>query len=400
MALVLGLGGCAQPQSLHSQRLPEPYRAPQAQSARPPMMLPQRPAYPVMQPQPAVAQMPLAPPQAQGKPQVAILLPLSGTHAELGQAMLNAAQLAVFDMAGQNFELMPRDTARLGAANAARDALSNGAKLIIGPLFAADVTAVKPIAQNANVNLLALSTDVTLAEPGIYVMGFTPGQQVERVVGYATERGLRKFAALIPNTAYGKLVGNAFQQAVTAQGGEVVLKAAPNAAGVQQVAATRDRIEALFLPLGGQEAQAITRQLQATGIDASQIRLLGTGLWDDASLANTDDLLTGGWYAAPDPAMREHFRQSYQKAYGAEPPRLATLAYDATALATILASRGGLFDRASLANPGGFTGADGLFRFTAAGTAERGLAVLEVTRGGGRVIAPAANSFAPFQRRY
>ena len=75
------------------------------------------------------------------KIKVAILLPLSGRNAPLGQAMLNAAQLAVFDVADQHFELMPRDTAssEAGSGNAARDAAASGAQLFIGPVFANDV---------------------------------------------------------------------------------------------------------------------------------------------------------------------------------------------------------------------------------------------------------------------
>jgi ABC-type branched-subunit amino acid transport system substrate-binding protein len=308
--------------------------------------------------------------------------------------MLNAAQLAVFDMGGQNFTLMPRDTVRLGAANAARDALAGGARLIIGPLFAADVTAVKPVAQQAGVSVLALSTDTSLAEPGINVMGLAPAEQVRRVTDYALRQGMRRFGMMLPNSAYGRLVQSAFQQAVQAKGGQLVVTAPATAAGVQQLLAQRDKIEAVFVPLGGAELRTLATQLASAGLAPGQIQLLGTGLWDDPGIVSDNPLLQGGWYAAPDPALRANFRQNYAAAYGAEPPRLATLAYDATALAAILAERGSSYDRASLTNPGGFSGADGLFRFTPQGMAERGLAVLELGQGGSRIIDAAPASFA------
>jgi ABC-type branched-subunit amino acid transport system substrate-binding protein len=328
-----------------------------------------------------------------GRIQVALLVPLSGKNAGLGQAMLNAAQLAVFDVAPVNFELMPRDTGTTtdSAVLAARDAIASGAQLLIGPLFAVDVAAVKPVVQTSNVNMLALSTDVSLAEPGAYVMGFAPAPQVERVVAYAARHGARRFAALIPNGAYGALVQEAFEGAVRRQGGTVV--ASESVSHAKEVAAKGDQIDALFLPLGGNELRQVAGQLAAGGLDRTKTHLLGTGLWDEPGLGRGTDILVGGWYAAAEPDARESFIASYKKTYGQEPPRLATLAYDATALAAVLAGQGKHFDRVALSNPNGFAGLDGLFRLTPQGLAERGLALNEITPEGSRVIDPSPATF-------
>lgn len=341
---------------------------------------PVQPSQPVVDPQPMTA----------GKIQVALLLPLSGKNAPLGQAMLNAAQLAVFDMAPPNFELMPRDTGK-SAENAARDAIASGAQLLIGPLFAGDVLAVKPVVQTSNINMLALSTDVSLAEPGVYVMGFAPSAQVERVVAYAASKGLHRFAAVLPTNAYGKLVQKAFEEAVRKEHGTLV--AAESPARIQALAEKRDQIDALLLPFGGEDLRQIITALAANGINGGKIRFLGTGLWDEPGLGSRSPDLVGGWYAASEPAARESFVNNYEKAYDHEPPRLATLTYDATALAAVLASRGGNYDRTALTNPSGFTGLDGIFRLTWEGQAERGLAVNEITPSGSVVIDPSPSSF-------
>jgi ABC-type branched-subunit amino acid transport system substrate-binding protein len=151
-------------------------------------------------------------------------LPLSGKNEALGQAMLNAAQLAVFDVGDNHFELVPKDTGEGddAAATTARAAIQDGAKLILGPVFASNVAAVKPVAAEANVNVLALSTDTSLAGNGTYVMGFAPGAQVDRVVSYAHAHGLRRFAALIPDSAYGNLVGDAFARTIARFGDQMV----------------------------------------------------------------------------------------------------------------------------------------------------------------------------------
>ena len=332
--------------------------------------------------------------EAKAKISVALLLPLSGKHAALGQAMLNAAQMAVFDLASANFELMPRDTRGTpeGAVAAARDAVASGAQLLIGPLFAADVAAVKPVAQSSGVNMMALSTDVSLGESGAWVMGFAPAPQVERVITYARRQGLYRFAAIIPKTPYGAIVRDAFEK--TAQELGTSRTMLDNPAELTARLAKGESFDALFLPLGGNELRTVAAQLAANGFDAKRIRLLGTGLWDEAGLGQSVPLLVGGWYAASEPDARERFMASYKNAYNAEPPRLATLAYDATALAAVLSRRGASFDRVSLANANGFAGMDGLFRLTPQGTAERGLAVNEITPTGSRVIDPAPSTFA------
>jgi hypothetical protein len=122
--------------------------------------------------------------------------------------------------------------------------------------------------------------------------------------------------------------------------------------------------------------------------------VLGTGAWDDPSVG-TEPALVGGWFAAPSPAYRESFQSQYREAFGQQPPRLATLAYDATALAAVLAASPSYlpFDRSAIEDPKGFLGRDGIFRFGPDGVVQRGLAVLEVDRGGSRVISEPPSSF-------
>ena len=327
-----------------------------------------------------------------GAVKIALLAPLSGKSAGLGQAMVNAAQLAVFEMGVNQFELMPRDTqgTTSGAAQAAREAIAGGAKLLIGPLFAADVAAVKPIVRESGVNMLALSTDVSLAESGAYVMGFAPAPQVERVVAYAASKGVKNFAAIVPAGPYGQLVSKAFEQAVQKAGGTILVSA--SASSVDAVLAQKENIEALFLPFGGAELRKIAGQLSAAGFDSGRSRLLGTGLWDEPDLAK-ESFLVGGWYAAPEPQAREKFMQSYQETYNQSAPRLATLAYDATALAAVIARNGGSFDAQTMCMPSGFTGLDGIFRLLPSGQIERGLAIIEVSSGGTRIVDPSPADF-------
>jgi hypothetical protein len=119
---------------------------------------------------------PTAPAPAPERIAVGLLLPLTGPEADIGQSILDAAQMALFDTADENFVLLPRDTGGTpeGAARAVRDALSGGAKLILGPLLAQDVAAVAPEARAAHVPVVAFSTDSSVAGDGVYLMGSLP----------------------------------------------------------------------------------------------------------------------------------------------------------------------------------------------------------------------------------
>ena len=155
-----------------------------------------------------------------GPVKVAVLLPLSGPNAELGKAMLEAAQLALFTTGNDRLTLVPRDTSGTadGAAGAARSAIADGAKLILGPLLAAEVEAVKPVARDAKINVIAFSTATQLAGGNVFLMGFLPRQEVAREVAFARESGLSRFAALAPNTQYGRLMADALREAASAGG--------------------------------------------------------------------------------------------------------------------------------------------------------------------------------------
>jgi branched-chain amino acid transport system substrate-binding protein len=339
-----------------------------------------------------------------GKTGVALLLPLSGPNAGLGRAMLEAAEMALFDAGDERFELLPRDTGGTpdGAAKAAQAAVSSGARLILGPLLQQEVEAVRPIAHGAGIGLIAFSTATQLAGDGTFLLSFLPKQQVDRVVAFAHQKGLSRFAALAPATPYGDLVVQELRAAAAAVGATVgrVETYDPAATDVSPAvrslaAAVRQTgeadFDALMLPDGGEKLKAVAPMLPFYDIDTAKVRLLGTGLWDEPGLGR-EPALVGGWFAAPPPEARADFEKHFQELYKRRPPRLATLGYDAAALAAVLARKGD-FSAAAITNPSGYAGVDGIFRFTPDGFVQRGLAVLEVTRDGTGVVGPAPETF-------
>jgi branched-chain amino acid transport system substrate-binding protein len=330
---------------------------------------------------------------------IGIIVPLSGPQGDLGQAMLNAAQLALFDMNANNITIVPRDSTS-GAARAASEVIAEGAQIILGPLFAQDVKAVTPVAKAQNVPVLAFSTDWSAASDNTYIMGFLPFGQVSRVVNYAIKKGAVSFGALIPETPYGVAVNSSLKNELQRQKLNAPYSLIFNpSTGLQSAVGqiSQTKVDALLIPVGGAQLSQSATLLRQNDTDLSRTRLIGTGLWDDSPQAAAQ--LRGGWFAAPDPKLRVSFTRQYSETYGQLPPRLATLAYDATALATALAVKGQnetgkpAFSRADLTNPNGFSGLDGVFRFRPDGLAERGLAVLELGNNGAVVIDPAPTHF-------
>jgi branched-chain amino acid transport system substrate-binding protein len=341
-----------------------------------------------------------------GQVKVALILPLSaGGNAGLaGQAMRNAAEMALDEFKSSDVQLLVKDDAGNpdAARGAAQQALDEGAAIVLGPLFAQSVSLVGQVTRARNVPVIAFSTDANVASSGVYLLSFLPESDVQRIVQYATSTGKHSYAALVPENPYGTVVEAAFRQDVARRGGQVVaLEHYPHdragmANPVRTVAQSASRAEALFIPDGGDAVPDVVQALVADGVNTKRIQLLGTGLWDDPRIFSTA-ALDGACYAAPDAAGYRSFSARYRNRYHQDPVRTATLAYDAVALIAALVKTQPdpvqRFSPQTLTNPSGFTGTDGLFRFRPDGTNERGLAVLRVAPSGPQIASPAPRSF-------
>jgi len=393
LGLVLGaplLAGCAGMQSTFSQ------------------ITSNFPALPGQGPDQPPAQ-PAGPPQqptaiGNGSVRVGLLLPLSaaGNAGLAAQSMKNAAEMALAEFQNPNIQLLIKDDGGTpqGSQAGAQQAIDEGAEIILGPLFALSVPAAAQVARNRGISVIAFSTDSTIAGRGVFLLSFLPESDVNRIVDYAAGTGKRSFAALLPENAYGNVVEAAFQQAVARRGARVAAfqkYAAGNQlqGSAQQIAQALGNADSLFLADDGDSLAAVVDALTAARANLRALQFLGTGLWDSPRVFSNPSL-QGGLYAAPDPSGFRAFAGRYRTRYGQEPVRTATLAYDAVALIAALARTQGpqRFSTDVLTNSSGFAGIDGLFRFRADGSNERGLAVMRVTSTGGQVASAAPKTFA------
>lgn len=386
---------------------------------------------------PPVEAAPPPPPVVQEKPvplppdvarKVAILVPLSGTNAPVGTSLANAATMALADSRKTGVRLNSYDTAALGAAGAARKALDEGAELILGPLLAGDVPAVRAAASARNITVLSFSNDVAVAGGGVYVLGFQPAQSIERVVQWAAGRGTRRFAALVPDGVYGQRSAVSFTRSVDASGGQVVAmtsfartpKALPAAARTVTNQEARSKaagaaltrpdgtiapvqtqippvaFEALLIADSGSVASAFLPHLARYGAAPDSMLVMGTELWNSEPGLRSVTGLHGAVFASVSDARFRALSSRYRARFGGQPSRLASLSYDAMLLAISAAETnwpvGQPFPAGLLADPKGFVGVDGIFRFRN-NIAERGLEVQQVGPDGFTTVAPAPSAF-------
>jgi ABC-type branched-subunit amino acid transport system substrate-binding protein len=347
----------------------------------------------------------VTPPFMAGRPitRIGLMLPFSSRPADAA-ALYSAAELALFDHGGQGMLLIPRDSGGdEAAAMAAGQALvRDGADIVIGPVLRDGVEGVARVVRPQRIPVIGFSSDRTVAGNGVYLLSFQLEDEISRLVSYAASRGITTVALLAPANEYGRRVDQALRREAQARGVRIVVsdlytrsdqEAGAAARRVAQAVAAAP-VQGIIIAESGTALRAIGPALVQGGVNFRQTRLLGTSAWAGGDV-HREPTLAGGWYVAPDPSARTEFEQRYRQAYGQTPTRLASLSYDAVALASLLsADRGSAgFSRQGIERNEGFLGSDGVFRFRPDGSIERGLAIMEVRAGGSTPVDPAPRRF-------
>ena len=382
-----------------------------------------------------VAPPPVAPEAARPAPlpeaqqnRVALLVPLTGSNAPVGQSIANAANMALLDVGDKRVNLRVYDTAP-GAAAAARKALADGATLFLGPLLAGDVRDVAAVAAPRGIPVISFSNDSSLAGGDVYVLGFQPGQSIGRTIAFARSRGIERFAALVPAGVYGQRAQTAFVRAVDAAGGRSTAVVSYSRDPAQMTAAARKvtafdtrakgaagtasiradgsvaqvagkavpvPFQALLIADSGSTAGQFLPALAKFGAPPGSVILLGTELWNnEPGLARAPSLRGAMFASVPDERFRK-LAERYRAKFAGSPSRLASFGYDSVLLVNAIAGNwplGAPFPKEALTNREGFAGIDGAFRFTPSGIAERNLEVQQIGNGAITTVSPAPRGF-------
>jgi ABC-type branched-subunit amino acid transport system substrate-binding protein len=367
-------------------------------------------------------------PLTSGLPHVAILLPLSGPQAALGSAMLKAAQMALAPPGSPVLDVKDTQGDAGHATQAAQQAIAAGDVMIIGPLTAEETVAVAGVSQPAGIAVLAFTSDPAAASGGVWTLGLTPGEQMRRLVLAARDDGRQQIAAVLPQGALGDALQAALSEATTEANMTApnIVRSEPGVAGFidalktvsnyagrnqevtahikalqnetdptarQQDAALAAQpaqgppFDALLLGESGPTLEAASGDMAAYDITSPQVRILGPALWSQQ--AARLGKLSGAWYAALDATTRAEFATAYQAKFGMEAPAIADFAFDAAAIARVLAGEHD-FSANALTRAEGFSGVDGAMLLLPDGHVRRALAVYQIDPGGGsHIVSPA-----------
>lgn len=340
---------------------------------------------------------------------VALLVPRGSGNAGddvLSQSLENAARLAIADLQGVTVDLRVYGTGGNAsqAQQSALQAISDGAQIILGPVYAESANAVAVAAAPKSVNVLAFSNNTTIAGGNLWVLGPTFQTTANRLVSYARNQGKSRFMVVHASNVAGQLGNQAIQQAVLGSGGTMAGSVSHEfsqqgvVAAVPQIVSTArsNNADAIFMTADSAGAlPLLTQMLPEAGLGPDVTQYIGLTRWDIP--AQTMDLpgVQNGWFALPDPNKSAAFRSRYQAANGSAPHPIAGLAYDGIAAigALVQGNRQNPLGAAALTQSAGFEGTGGIFRLRADGTNERGLAVATIRNKQVVVIDPAPRAF-------
>ncbi|MEW4448005.1 penicillin-binding protein activator [Qipengyuania sp. JC766] len=329
---------------------------------------------------------------------VALLVPLTGPDAAVGNSIANATTMALLDTNATNIRITSYDTA-LGARSAARNAIADGNKLILGPLRAGNVSQVQAEARSADVPVITYSNDASVAGPDVFVMGQVPSQSIMRSVGYVRRRGAVNFAAIVPDDDYGREAQEALADAIARSGGRLI--------ATERYSSANTSIKSAALRLrqrGGFDTVLIADGARLTAIAAEELRpggrgslqLLGTERLSGEGSVTREPSLEGLLFSSISDARFRRFSESYEERFGGQPYRIATLGYDSVLLTLRIARDwqvGEDFPKRRMREDDGFLGLDGAFRFGSDNLIQRAMEVREIRDGQVVIIDDAPQRF-------
>lgn len=359
------------------------------------------------------------------KVKVGLFFPFSGKNRDLGWSLYNAAVMSLFDNdINHNIELVLIDSKDTPSepAKSIKEITDQGIKVVIGPVFSSSVESLAKNFSDNYVTAISLSNNQQLSGKinnggGVFIAGFLPEQQIDKVVNYAIDHNKINFAVLAPNNQYGLTVANMFKRIVKARDGTIITAEFYDSSGsdlnkvVERLInasmvparlaegrgnklaknttikdSDRTYPQVIFVPESGTTLAKITDLIKQYNTQEREYQIIGTAQWDDVATLNRGNLF-GAWFAAPEHNRFASFEKSYYQTYNKFPPRIASIAYDSVAaIAELVDKKEGLpanADFINYVNPqkNGFSGIDGGFRFLANGLVQRNLAVLQVGSG-------------------
>ncbi|MGV3278905.1 penicillin-binding protein activator [Rickettsiales bacterium LUAb2] len=305
---------------------------------------------------------------------VGVLLPFSGNYKDISNSILESILLSYSANSTKKIVIKVYDTNENGkdtAKQAAQNAISAGVDIIIGPLLTTSLNEITPVTEDKNIPVIALSNDRTalVDTKNVYIMGYSPEEEVERIVDYViSTKNAHNFAALIPENKYGEIVLADLKATLAARGAELtkVVTYPPDEINFTSYAEqlidpqdlsdyhkaldaytaqggnkyrsltsnTNDRpqpklnFDTLFIGDFGKRLILVGVHLPFVDIDTSKINLIGTRLWASAPIAN-ESVFNGALYPDLPDINATIFASKFQSIYKKQATLIDVIAYNA-----------------------------------------------------------------------
>ena len=342
------------------------------------------------------------------KLKIGVLLPLTGKYSYIGQSLLDTMQMVIYENKNIDSELIIKDTKANPslAKKATKELVEQNVDVILGPFFSSSLNKSLKIAKYKNVPLISFSSDRKEKEEGVYLMGFEPEQQIIDITEYTIKKNYKRFAALLPNSKYGKRVLNTYRKVLNKNklllnkielyelGSNDIEKNIQKLVGLDKnpqlekdeetgenpIEDFDPGFDVLLLLETGNRLKETSALLTYYGVDFQKVKLIGTGEWYIDNIGSEPGLI-GAWFVAPNPKLWQNFKKKFYKFYNYEPIRLSSLAHDSlTSVFSIINKNDKFYELnyMDFQNSYGFTGIDGDFKFLSDGTVERKLSILEI----------------------
>ena len=341
--------------------------------------------------------------------QIALLVPNgSGRESDalLARNLENAARLAIADQINAKIDLRVYDTAGTPqqASNAAITAVNDGAKIILGPLYAETAKAAAVAIAGTNTNVLAFSNNASIAGGNLFILGPTFENTANRLVNYGRQIGKINILIAHAEELAGQVGRDAIISAANRNGATITgVESYPfsqdginNAASHISATVKVTGADTLFVTAGPEsDLPFLMTALPERGL-GMDIQLMGLTRWSSQPQSLALPGLQGGVFTLPDQALERNFAARYQAEYSERPHPIAGLSYDGiAAIGALLAQgRSDALTSPSLTRQSGFVGTQGIFRLLPDGTNERGLAVAKIENNQVAILDPAPKNFS------
>jgi branched-chain amino acid transport system substrate-binding protein len=287
--------------------------------------------------------------RAQGaKVRVGLMLPYTGTFAQLGVAIENGVRMAIDEKGGKLggrdiewFKVDDESEPSKGVENASRLVQRDKVDVLIGTVHSGVQMGIQKVARDSGVLTLIPNAGVhaatrALCAPNVFRTSFTNSQPTLALGKVMVDKGHKKAVWITWKYAAGDEAYEGFKESYTKAGGTIVKELGlpfPNVefqALLTEIASLKPDAVACFFAGGG--AAKFIRDYAAAGLKG-KIPLYGSGFLTEGVLEAAgpaaDGILTTLHYSdALDTPRNKQFRLAYAKTFRLQPDVYAVQGYD------------------------------------------------------------------------